>query len=322
MMWNTNEVRSLLIENDTSLRSSESQISLGHFDSVQRIGVGRDGLGNVVLVLPGQSDVLAFATEGATFDPWTQVHWVEESQNLEEVATLRCKLDSPSPDLISAVAAVFVGIIDLQIRFGTSGDAIWQMKDLFDSRFKNVVDEKVLIGLFGELLLIASAEDKLGAVSIWHSKNEAAFDFSKDSLRIEVKTTASLIREHHFSSNQISPNNISDVYVVSVLLHCVEVGSSLNDLYQEIVEQIEDDVTREKFSNVVIKTLGTTPSAAPNLQIDRASSLMSVRFYSGDDIPQPSSTAGVVSMNWKSSLDSLASLSVSLDKLLQGKTDT
>jgi hypothetical protein len=321
MIWNTNEVLNLLSETDINLNSSESQISLGHFDAEQRIGVGRDGAGNVVLVLPGQSNVLAFATEGSAFEPWTQVHWVEESKNLEEVATLRCKLDNPSPDLLSAVAAVFVGIIDLQMRFGTCGDAIWEMKDLFDSKFKQEIDEKVVIGLLGELLVITSSQNKLDAISIWHSRNEASFDFSKDSLRIEVKASANLVREHYFSSNQISPGSLSEVYVVSILLHCVERGTTLEDLYHEILDSISDEAMCRKFSDVVISTLGVTPSATNGLMIDKESSLASIRYFSASQIPQPQIAANVLSMTWKASLSTIQTSSVTIDELLMDRSD-
>ena len=314
-MWNTSEIMTLLSESKLWPMSSETQLSLGKFDPEQRIGIGRDGLGNVVLVLPGQSDVLAFATESASFEPWTQVHWVEGNKDLEEVASLRCKLDNQSPELLSAVAAVFVGIIDLQIRFGTCGDAIWEMKDLFESRFERQIEDATLIGLIGELLIISTAEDTSNAVAIWHSKNEAAFDFSIDSVRIEVKTTTGSVREHHFSSNQIAPDSNFEVYVASILLKRVEVGVTLNDLHQEILDSIDNE-SGLKFNNLVLKILGTTPGSVTSLQFDKASSIASIEFFSGEHIPQPTSAAGVLSMNWKSSLATCAPQGISFDRLI------
>lgn len=135
-MWNTQKIKESLGSNRSWPTGSDSQFSLSFFDYESKIGIGRDGQNNIVLVLPGQADVLAFNTEGAIFEPWTQVHWIEENLDISQVSTLKCLFDNSSEEHLAAVSAVFMGIIDLQLEFGHCGNAIWEMKALFESKFQ------------------------------------------------------------------------------------------------------------------------------------------------------------------------------------------
>jgi hypothetical protein len=318
MNWNTTDVKAFLTQELIEPSGIESQINLSQFDPRMKIGVGRDGIGNIVLVLPGQSDVLAFSTEGASFEPWTNVRWIEGDKDLSEVATLRCNLKNPTAQVLSAVAAVFVGIIDLQVRFASCGEAIWEMKELFESKFDKQVSDNILIGLFGELLVIAKSTNRQQFVECWHSRNEASFDFSFENLRIEVKTAAETNREHYFSSNQIYKESSMEVLIASVLLRIVESGTTLDNIFQEILDEL-NEAAKIKFTNVVIKILGTTPNSVINFQIDRKSSEESILFYRGPEIPQPDLADGVISMKWKASLAGVEPTNIDINQVLSFK---
>jgi hypothetical protein len=314
-MWNTQKIKESLGSNRSWPTGSDSQFSLSLFDYESKIGIGRDGQNNIVLVLPGQADVLAFNTEGAIFEPWTQVHWIEENLDISQVSTLKCLFDNSSEEHLAAVSAVFMGIIDLQLEFGHCGNAIWEMKALFESKFQKTIDRNIIVGLIGELLVIQSSSNLQRVVEAWHSRVDDSFDFSSENARIEVKTSTNPGREHHFSSTQINDNAVFKVFVASVILYQVEIGNTLEELFLEISRDLDTD-SREKFTNSVIKILGSTPNLAAEINFDRSASMLSIRYFSDSQIPQPTINPGVISMNWSASLVGVNSLNIVIDKLL------
>jgi len=55
------------------------------------------------------------------------------------------------------------------------------------------------------MVLINNAQNSQTLFNCWHSIPEEKFDFSFDKLRIEVKSSATESRTHHFSSTQLNP---------------------------------------------------------------------------------------------------------------------
>ena len=303
-MWD-----SKLIAEKISLNSSREElkpefIHLRLFDSEKSVGIGVDGKGNTVLMLPGQIDVPAFQTAFASYDPWAQLTVFETGKQLQGISVLRCDVDLGDVDNVEAAAAIFLGLIDLQEKFGKTGKAIWQLKNLFENRLKFTVSDEVITGLIGELLLILASNKPAIAIDYWHSNIDDKFDFSGEKFRLEVKATISGTRNHNFSSHQI-PGNVPDkIFVASTQIIRVENGATLSHVLEKIELRLEVESFQKVISNVN-STLGVPHQLITNYQIDLEPSIESIKIYRGIDVPRPSAAEGVISMKWLASLDGI-----------------
>jgi hypothetical protein len=317
MTWSVSSVIAALNGNAKSSDAvNESLIDMKLFDRLTGIGIGIDGLGQRILVLPGQEDVSGFTTTNADFDPVCKVSWLEEEVSLPETATLTCRSDFSNPSVLEAVAVVFLGLIELQEKFGTAGRAIWQMKTLFENDFKTTFSEEALLGLIGEILLINEAEDPESLIRFWHSNPTDAFDFSSENFRLEVKTSQSIARNHSFSSNQIGTIHDKKLIVASIVLSKVEIGSTLKEIVEQLCEKISS-TSAQRLMERIISILGCGPELTNHLMFDKLSSISSLILVEGVSVPRPISTPGVISMSWLASLVDSPNVDISLEEVIK-----
>lgn len=282
--------------------ASEKELALELFDENKLWGIGIDNFGRRVLVLPSQRNSIGFITSNAIFDPYSSVTWVDSKIELPTAATLRCDANFRNRSVCEAVAALFVGLIDIQEKYGNAGSAIWEMKQFFENGFSDTYSEDSLVGLLGELMVISHAKDPETLVQYWHSNIESYFDFSTDHLRLEVKTSKSNLRNHNFSSNQIGSGLDDKTFVSSVILSVVEQGTTLSALIDSISSRLSSDGAA-KLLNVVIGTLGVVPDSVKSVQLDLETTVKSIVNISAENIPRPEKNLGVISMNWVANLD-------------------
>jgi hypothetical protein len=296
---------------------SSGKLEMKYFNKSPLVGIGRDSEGRIVLVLPAQNDVSGFQTEYAEFDPSCNVFIEETDEALPSVATLRCAIDRHSEEKLQALAAIIKGIAELQEDYGRCGKAIHEMKDFFNNNFHANIPASKIVGLIGELLVIAKSSDKNYFVGLWHSSADASFDFSSGNSRVEVKTTRSLNRIHQFSSNQISESLQATVFVASVSLQVVEKGMSFGSLVKVILADLNTNM-KKKFMECVIETIGIVPELVNGIEIDFDSSLESIWLIPSDSIPSPKARDGVLSMEWRASIGENLKTEISLDDVFAG----
>jgi hypothetical protein len=279
-----------------------SKIFLDIFESEENIGVGSSSEGRTVLLLPGQSNVISFETNFASFNHWVSVTRAEDNKVLDGVALLTLNIEKTDQATMDAATAIFLGIIDLQIKFGKCGEAIWQMKSLFESQLKYKPTDDAITGLIGELIFILNSKDIEKTVQCWHSAVDDTYDFSSESLRLDVKTTRSGIRHHYFSSAQIPASTGKKVLIASVLVNSVEMGTTLSQLVNKITENLSTELASKVHSSV-LKQIGTHPGMVLNPQIDTVNTLKSINIYDAHEIPCPQFEDQVLSMSWLATLD-------------------
>jgi hypothetical protein len=301
-MWSIDRVVNALANQNYPDLSSEKELALELFDEEKLCGIGTDNMGRRVLVLPAQIDSIGFITSNAIFDPFSTVTWIDAGMELPKVATLRCDANFRNRSVCEAVAALFVGLIDIQDKYGNAGAAIWEMKQFFENGFSSTYSEDSLIGLLGELVVLNQAADPETLIQYWHSNIDAYFDFSTDNLRLEVKTSKSNLRNHNFSSNQIGSGLDDKTFVSSVILNLVEQGSTLADLVYLISSKVSPDEAA-KLLNVVIGTLGVVPNSVKSLKIDLEMTSKTIVNIPAFKIPRPEKNIGVISMHWVANLD-------------------
>ncbi len=300
MTWTIDDVvRALSVPNITT---DEKSISLPIFDETLGIGVGVDGFGAGTLVLPGQQSQSSFETTALKFDPWCETTWIEASVDLPKSAVLRCRFDRTDKQLVRLVAGVLLSLIDLQVRFGDAGNAIWTLREIFGEGFKVSVQNSIIRGLLGELLVIKASSDIQAAISAWHVDTDDRYDFSIQNQRVEVKTTTSSVRQHRFTSRQLPPLHGIEVWVASVQLAEVSIGDSLSSLYLDLSKELSGELMR-KLSDVIIETVGLPATAIQEPQFDAAASLQSIRLFPGEMVPTPQAMPGTSDIKWTAYLD-------------------
>jgi len=296
--------------------SGENELALELFDFNTMCGIGVDGQGRRVLVLPGQNRSTSFNTKNAIFDPWSSVKWVNGTNDLPNVSTLRCEANFNNKGVCEVVAAIFIGLIEIQLKYGSAGPAIWEMKLLFENGFNTDISEETIVGLFGELVTLSSIEDPRILIDLWHSNTKDYFDFSSEKHRLEVKTSRTNLRNHRFSSNQIGNELDSKTTVASVVLNTVEQGLGLSGLV-DLVSQKVDSNRSAKMLNTVVATLGVPPQLVKSIQIDLEATRESIRLISAENIPRPIKSPGVISMNWVANLETTSESTLNLESLLE-----
>ena len=307
-MWDSKVIASIIKnpQNITGLKPNHIHLQL--FDTGNSIGIGTDGQGSTVLVLPGQNEALAFQTEFASYDPWSSPMIFETGMQLDGVSILSCKIDVTDEDTSEAAAAIFYGLLDLQAQFGKTGKAIWQLKSLFENRLKFDIPESKVTGLMGELLVILAANSSGKAVKFWHSNTDDKFDFSGANFRLDVKSTIMNSRNHYFSSHQIPGNAPEKTFIASVQVMKVENGKTLSDLLDLIKLKIPISEF-SKVNEIVLATIGIPANLLANYHIDLTASINSIVLIKGTEIPRPIPNVGVISMEWLANLDGLEGIS-------------
>lgn len=85
-------------------------------------------------------------------------------------------------------------------------------------------------GLWGELFLMENIRGYCFWARFWHGTVTGLFDFSFQGKHLEVKTTASSQRIHHFSHKQIWAQENEEIMIASIMLTEDSTGLSLREL--------------------------------------------------------------------------------------------
>jgi hypothetical protein len=301
-VWNSREIVKAIRSSRVVDELPLNHIHLNLFDLENQVGVGADGIGNTVLVLPGQQESFAFETEFASYDPWSNLVVSESSAKLDGVSILRCNIEIGNEATTEAAAAIFFGLLDLQEKFGETGKAIWQLKSLFANRLKFELSDSTITGLMGELLIISISENVPLAVKFWHSNIDDKFDFSGSNFRLEVKSTSTGMRNHYFSSNQIPGNVPEKTFIASVKIVRVEVGTTLSEILSRLQLKLDKNEF-EKVTEIIHRTIGVPVQLVTEYQIDLEETLLGIKLLKSSDVPCPVSGEGILSMDWLANLD-------------------
>jgi hypothetical protein len=306
MKWSPKNIESLIRQTEISA-IKDNNISLLNFDLEKNTGVGIDGFNRVCLILPSQKNALGFSTKFVSFDPSTSVYWDKLDSNLDDISILRCKIDLSDEVEVKTIGTVLAGLIDVQQRFGSSGDVIWALKALFEDGFKSNYSMEKLIGLIGEILVIVNHPNPAQLVKIWHTDVNDRYDFSYNNFRLEVKTTTSSFRNHYVTSSQLPPEDGTQIFFASILLQKVESGESFFSLYETLIKNLNLD-EQIKVDSIILETLGVLPVMVTFPFFDFSSSKLSIKFYDGAQIPFPTMPVEILSASCLISFDSCSNL--------------
>ena len=159
-------------------------------------------------------------------------------------------------------------------------------------------------GLWGELFLIVSSQDPAVMVEGWHDDACERYDFASGEQRLEVKTSSTRTRLHHFSFEQVSPAPSVQCVVASLFVEPSTGGRTLGSLWDEARQLVRDTPQlRARIDQVAFESLGSHWTHARTMAFDEQLASSSLCFYDVRDIPHiPDVPAGVSEVRFCSDL--------------------
>ena len=121
-----------------------------------------------------------------------------------------------------------------------------------------------IVGLWGELFLIASSKNTTKCLEAWHQHAEDKYDFYDNNEALEVKCTTQTDRKHKFKHDQLV-SNLKNHYVASIMISDDPIkGLSVVDLYNDIKKNCKLDNLNNKLKKIFFKIVGKTPNEELN----------------------------------------------------------
>ncbi len=210
-------------------------------------------------------------------------------------------LTTPDPDLEAtflAAAGSLLQVVGPHPRDADVAEAFTALSALLANGESGIQEQ----GLWAEMLVMAESEDPTSAVEAWHAGTTDLLDFNWSGLRLEVKSTRSTQRRHHFRLEQLRPPGGKPPLVASVLLEAG--GESLADLVAELRGRC---VSKPHLRMKLDAALALCVDAG-TVRFDRNVARRTLEFYRGGEIPCPSGAPNVSDVRFMVSLDGVATL--------------
>ena len=164
---------------------------------------------------------------------------------------------------------------------------------------------KSIQGLWAELFLIARVRETATMIAAWHVTPNDCYDFSTGDQRIEVKSTAGRVRQHHFTLEQLCPPSGTNALIASIFVEHTGAGTSVMELAERIRSRASDhpDLVLQ-VDRMIALTIGEHWRYALEERFDRELAEESLAFFEPHAIPMisPNLPLGVSAVHFKSDL--------------------
>ena len=169
-----------------------------------------------------------------------------------------------------------------------------------------------VLGLWGELLVIAAAPDQNALLTGWHVTPEQTFDFTFPGAHLEVKTTARNNRQHEFALAQLQ-GDLVPTFVASIVVEQSDAGENVFELASAIQGSLTP-YNRAKLWKLLAQSVGSEAEGAGDIRYLRTAALNSLRFYDAAILPSPeisaSTTQCISNVRFSLDIDRVGSLPV------------
>lgn len=159
-----------------------------------------------------------------------------------------------------------------------------KLVELFRSLTKP--SKNTIQGLWAELFVVTQSMNPEYLIESWHTEANDIYDFNDGVDKIEVKSTSSTNRKHHFSLRQLNPNDGANLVISSVFVISSGRGMNILGLMNCIENKIQRIDLRFKLNEIVSKTLGADFEKAMKFHFDYQLALDSYLIYDYMDIPR------------------------------------
>jgi hypothetical protein len=156
----------------------------------------------------------------------------------------------------------------------------WQLQQSVDTD---------VVGICGELMVIAASGDPESWVSAWHSdpNNVIDFEFQTPSLSVEVKAARSTKRLHTLSLTQSFGTGARDPFLASVPVTFSQSGRTVASLVGEVADRLSDATLQLKLWDVLGATCGSSLDDVLARTLDVDTGIAGVRILAMGDVPVP-----------------------------------
>jgi len=280
------------------------------------VWIGKDEAALPVLIVESALDCpvpTAVVLRNLRFDPQLECSIDEKPQG--ERRSIRAsviRLTTLEPELhayfLRTTSALF-SEFGSQPRLSELARAIDRLVEMF--RALALPPTSSLQGLWAELLILRQAPSTEYAVRAWHTTRRSLFDFDCGEYSVEIKSSTSGIRRHHFRLAQLQPRSRHEVYVVSILLVPSQSGPSISGLWEEIDAKLaKSPHLCARLAEVIAQSAGVDWQHAKDVRFDDAAALRSALVFNADSIPKVGNDAGpeVTEIEFVSDLSGCTSL--------------
>lgn len=158
-------------------------------------------------------------------------------------------------NLASSFAAVAATLLATLDEVPTANDVIDFLDSLVDLvASRHVASTATVVGLWGELWMIASASDPALFAGAWHMNSAERFDFSFARARVEVKTTTGQNRVHEFGLEQLEAGDTKLIWIASLAIVSDPNGQTVMDLLHGLLGVLPGPLAA-RVSRIALETV-------------------------------------------------------------------
>ncbi len=162
------------------------------------------------------------------------------------------------------------------------------------------------LGMWAELFFIANSSNPLRLIQGWHTEPNDRYDFCAEGEFLEIKASATRLRNHYFSLEQVYPPEGAKCVVTSIFVERSAIGASLGELWDKVRWHARlDGELRLKVDQVVISSLGSGWQNARDEVFNERLAKDSVAFFDMRSIakPEKGQPKGVTEVKFRSNLE-------------------
>ena len=189
----------------------------------------------------------------------------------------------------AAVEKLFLDVISIllpAIPFVNNDNLVEIINDLI-AFFRALTPDskKDALGLWGELFVIARANNASILTQAWHSNPVDLYDFSLHDQRIEVKTTTGP-RKHIFSYPQTVTSPDISVLLASIITQETDSGKSVREMLDLVQSKISDPKLITHVEKLAMQTLAKSWIHGSEFRCDYDLACQSLKWFKMQDIPR------------------------------------
>ena len=249
---------------------------------------GRDALGTATLLVrtvgAGRMVPLKLAGIEARFSVPCHVEEPSGVQRTESLTVVMCLSHERE------VEGYFAWVVDLLVSVlgplptsAAVASAINELVDLFQKLRRP--PRKPVVGLIGELLVIASARNPSAAITAWRMDTDERYDFSAQNLRVESKASTTRSRSHFLSAEQADPPPGTVGLLASAFIEQASGGTSLAQFLDVIEARLPGHADVSRLRGIVADTLGVDLPGAFDWTFDLAGARSSLAWFDLRTVP-------------------------------------
>lgn len=203
-----------------------------------------------------------------------------------------------------SICEVIIHVLYKDLNLENLNYEIDQLIKLFSSNKK--IDEKIVLGLWGELVYILNSQCVETSILAWHLDKIDLFDFSLSENCIEVKTTLNNSRIHEFNNLQLKKFSNLNVNIISILTERMALGKSVMDLWGEINNRISNQDLKNKMTSIISDIIGSDMTSITQFKYNYFMAASTIKEFNTKRIPSIDDSiirSGIIEVRLKINLD-------------------